>query len=154
MSLSKFTLVFGTSIDVVQTEIIAKGMYIGSRAEDIINKLTLTILPSSIPINLVVKSVSELGFKDRANLEQICYMASEIGLVKCPAEIGPLLRLHYPEQPNGEWLVVAMDSVTDSKGEPRMFLVGHNNGGRWLVADHADPQHTYGNTKKFVFVIP
>ena len=153
MSLVEAALVLVTDIHTIRAEIIAKGMHIGSHADDIIDKRAFMIPPSNTQISLVVKAVSELGFEGRANFEEICVAANRIGLVKCPAKVGPLLRLHYTEQPLGEWIIVAMDSIIDSKGEPRMFLVGHNDRGLWLVGDHGYPRHSYGHTKKFVFAV-
>lgn len=153
MSLSTIAVVLGTNVGMILTEIRAKGMQIGNNAIDIINKPAFTISSSAVRISLVVKSVAELGFPGRADFEQVCAAASTMGLSKCPAEVGPLLRLNYPEQPNGEWLIIAMDSIVDSQGEPRMFLIGHNDRGQWLVADHSYAPHTYGNTKKFVFAV-
>lgn len=153
MGMSTITLVLGTNIGTILAKIRAKGMQIGNNASDIINRPAFTISPSAVHISLTIRSVAELGFHGRANFEQICMVAGAVGLSKCPAEVGPLFRLNYPEQPRGEWLVVAMDGIVDSQGEPRMFLIGHNDCGRWLVADHGYAPHMYGNTKKFVFAV-
>lgn len=142
------------SVDVLLSTIKNSGMQIGKWAEDIMGKPAFVVSSNNIAIDLIVKSVSELGFDEGANFDQICQAAQKIGLIKCPAEAGPQLRLQHTDQPEGEWLVVAMDSITDSAGDPRMFLVGHNDRGRWLVGDFGFAEHVYGRTKKFVFFNP
>lgn len=32
----------------------------------------------------------------------------------------------------GEWLLISMQSVTDSDGDPEVFEVGHGSSGLWL----------------------
>jgi hypothetical protein len=141
----------GMSVDVLLSATKNSGMQIGKWAEDIMGKPAFVVSRNNIVVDLVVKSVSELGFDEGANFDQICQAAQKIGLIKCPAEVGPQLRLQYTDQPVDEWLVVAMDSIFDSVGDPRMFLVGHNDRGRWLVGDFGFAEHIYGRTKKFVF---
>lgn len=141
----------GMNVDVLLLSIKNSGMQIGKWAEDIISKPAFVVSHNNTVIDLVVKSVSELGFDEGANFDQICQAAQKIGLIKCPAEVGPQLRLQYTDQPIDEWLVVAMDSIFDSVGDPRMFLVGRNDRGSWLVGDFGFAEHIYGKNKKFVF---
>ncbi len=87
---------------------------IGSWADDILKRIELAKEPSEL--ELIVIYVAELGFSNGATTEKIYEKAISVGLRLCPAEVGPQLRLQYVDQPNGEWLVVAMDPITDSDG--------------------------------------
>jgi hypothetical protein len=64
-------------------------------------------------VDLVV-SVSELGFDDSTSIADIYRRAGELGLELCPAEVAPLLRLQYVNQPIGEFFNVAMRPIAFS----------------------------------------
>jgi len=105
--------------------------------------------------DLVVLSVAELGFKEGATYSGICARALELGLELCPAEVGPALRLAYKDQPLGEWLIIAMEAITDSAdGRLLVFRVRHGNRGRlwWLGANPGHPHYFWTFEDRFVFV--
>ena len=85
-------------------------------------------------VNLVAVSVAELGFYKvdeargiiGATGRQIYARAKELGLQLCPAEVGPQLRLQYPEQSGREWLIVAMEPFIDLFSLPWLFRVEHD----------------------------
>ena len=109
-------------------QLLASGCKIGSRANDILFKILFTELAEEL--RLVVVSVDALGFKNGANYQDICAKAKSFNLGLCPAELGPLLRSQYLDQPKGESLYVAMEPIIDSSGRPRIF---------WLVLDGDAP---------------
>jgi hypothetical protein len=118
---------------------------IGDRGNDILGKPAFTVDDTKKEVELVNVSVAELGFKEGARYADICKRANELGLDLCPAEVGPQLRLQYKDQPKGEWLLVAMEAITSSRGDLDVFCVVRNGGGeRWLDAD-------YGNSDCFCF---
>ncbi len=88
---------------------------IGDYADQILNKMKVS--ETETQVDLVVKTVAELGFKGGANRDAIYARAKELGLELCPAEVGPALRLAYQDQPNGEWLRIAMEPISDSGGD-------------------------------------
>lgn len=133
---------------------ITAGMKMGGWASDIMLKPSFLTSNSFLSISLSIKAVSELGFKKGARRDEIFEAVRQFGLLKCLTEIGPQLRLQYPDQPEGEWLVICMDPIIDSNGDPRMFQVGHNSRGLWLVADLGDPVHIWKPHKKFVLLQP
>jgi len=77
-------------------------------------------------IKLVVRSMAELGLKGEAEYAYIARRAQEKGLQPCPAEVGPALCLQYT-QPEGEWLIVAMNPVFVSKRDSKIFGIGHGH---------------------------
>ena len=100
---------------------------------------------------MVVVSVAELGFKDGATREQIYARAKELGLDLCPAEVGPQLRLQYKDQPNGEWLVIAMEPITGSVGNLNLFRVRRDDSDLWLDGDYDYPDYVWDAGDRFVF---
>jgi len=105
-------------------------------------------------VDLVLLSVKELGFGNGAYYKDICAKALELGLELCPAEVGPALRLAYKDQPRGEWLRVAMEAITDSDGDPRIFAVVYDSGKLWLDADDGYPEMFWDADDRVVFLRP
>ena len=127
------------------------GFSIGDYANDILGKPTFTAAAEEIELDLVVASVAELGFKNGATREQIYARAKELGLDLCPAEVGPQLRLQYKDQPNGEWLIVAMEPIADSGGSLRLFGVLRSDSGLWLGGFCGWPDCVWYSGSRFVF---
>jgi hypothetical protein len=123
---------------------------IGDWASDILNKTKLS--KSKQSLDLVVRSVKELGFPNGAQYKDICKAAESQGLDLCPAEAGPQLRLQYPDQPNGEWLVIAMEPIKGSDGGLGLFRVECRGGGHWLYAIYGGPGGFWSTDARFVFV--
>lgn len=126
------------------------GAQIGNWAGDILNETTLS--KSKKSLDLVILTVKELGFPEGAQLKDIYEAADAQGLDLCPAEVGPQLRLQYPDQPSGEWLIIAMKPIKDSVGVLRLFHVCHVGSGRWLYADRGKPVFFWHPVYRFVFV--
>jgi hypothetical protein len=80
-------------------------------------------------VELITVSAGELGFKKAAKRTQIYEEAISLGLELCPSDVGPLLRLHYTEQPMGERLLVGMDPIISciEIGLELIFCVCCNN---------------------------
>ncbi len=128
-----------------------KDYIISYGAEDILQKTIFS--QEGKTYNLVSFSVSQLGLPGGATLREIYIKAQELGLELCPAEVGPQLRLHYSDQSNNEWLVVAMDSISDSSGDPRLFRVGRGSVGLWLKDDDGRLGYVWHDDyERFVFL--
>ncbi|MFH1388999.1 MAG: hypothetical protein ABIG86_03200, partial [Patescibacteria group bacterium] len=61
-------------------------------------------------------------------------------------------RLQYPDQPDNEWLVIAMEPLRDSDGVPSLFDVYCHGGTRWLSANYGKPDDFWHASDRFVFV--
>jgi len=133
---------------------ISAGMKMGSWSSDIMLKPAFSISNSFLEATLSIKTIFELGLEEGARRDEIFQAVRRLGFLKCPPEVGPQLRLQYHDQPEDEWLVICMDPIFDSNGDPRMFQVGRNNRGLWLVADLGDPFHIWKPHKKFVLLQP
>ncbi len=129
--------------------------YVSEWASDIMGKPAFTLAAEPIEIDLVRATVRQLGFAEGARFDAICARALELGLELCPAEVGPQLRLQYSDQPNGEWLIVAMEPITDSGGYLDVFDVERRGvGERWLDASYGDADGFWGPDGEFLFVRP
>jgi hypothetical protein len=92
-----------------------------------------------------------LGLPDKSTTDQIYQRAEELGLELCPAEVGPHLRLQYQDQPMSEFLHIGMKQITDSHGDPDVFRLYRDEGGRWLSGGWARPSGHWDRDSKFVF---
>ncbi|MFH1608900.1 MAG: hypothetical protein ABH951_02720 [Patescibacteria group bacterium] len=130
-------------------EIEAQGMKIYSYAQDMLKKIES--LKNKEKADLVSFSVEQLGFPNGATLEKIYERAKELDLELCPPQVGPELRLNYKDQPNGEYLRIAMDSIADRDGSPGVFLVACDGDGLWLDDDRGDLDSLWSGDDRFVF---
>lgn len=99
---------------------------INNGADSLLEKITLT--PAEMEINLVLASVADLGFIYSTWHGAVYDRARELGLGLVPADAGPQLRLQYLDQPYGESLTMAMETVPlyDSPNSSRgVFRVTH-----------------------------
>ena len=151
------TIKLGTGLktaDDFRKAIKAKGMKIGNWANDILGKSAFVAAKGETEIDLVLVTVAELGFKSGARYDQICGRAKELGLEFCPSEVGPQLRLQYEDQPEGEWVLIGMEPLSDSDGHLRVFDVEHGGGGRRLRGGVGGPGCFWGGRGRWVFVRP
>jgi hypothetical protein len=128
------------------------GMKIGDWANNILGKPAFTTTTCETEVELVLASVAELGFKDGATRKNIYIRAKEFGLDLCPAEVGPQLRLQYTDQPKGEWLVIAMEPITDSDGSLNLLNVELGDDECWLNANYGFPGGVWNGNNRFVFL--
>ncbi|MFZ2556178.1 MAG: hypothetical protein WAZ27_04580 [Minisyncoccia bacterium] len=128
-----------------------KGSYrIGDWGNDILGKTPCA--EEEQEVDLINLTVGELGFGKGASYKDICARAVELGLELCPAEVGPALRLSYKDQPRGEWVVIAMEAITDRDGGLRVFDVDHGGDELWLHGSIGHPDFHWHSDSRFVFV--
>ena len=128
--------------------------WLSAWASDILGKPAFTAATEESEVDLVKVTVAELGFKG-AQRDQIYARAKELGLELCPAEVGPQLRLQYQDQPNGEWITVAMEEpIHASDGNLWLFFVGRGDSGLWLSSYCSDPDGFWVADEPWVFCRP
>ena len=126
-----------------------RGMKISDWADDILGRPTFSVAAEETEIELVLVTVAELGFKNRAARRDIYKRAQELGLELCPAEVGPQLRLQHKDQPNGEWIPVAMEPIPDSDGS--LLCVGHDVSDLWLCGKYGGPDTFWCGASSWAF---
>jgi len=127
------------------------GFNLSKWAFDILGKPAFTVAPKETEVDLIKVTVGELGFKKGARQDQIYKRAKELGLELCLSEVGPQLRLQYKDQPNGEWILVAMEPILDSDGDLGAFNVEHNGSGLWLSSDFGNSYDFWRADIRWVF---
>jgi hypothetical protein len=127
----------------------------GDLADEILGRPAFPFSRTKVDLDLVVVSVAELGFgPDGASLRDIYARAGTFGLDLCPAEVGPILRLNYLDQPLGEFLHVAMRPVATYGGELVDFTLGNGGSTLLIIGGDAHPDVVLTGGVRFVFVRP
>jgi hypothetical protein len=127
----------------------------GDLADEILGRPAFPFSRTKMEVDLVVVSVSELGFgPDGTTLHDIYARAGTFGLDLCPAEVGPILRLNYLDQPLGEFLHVAMRPVATYAGELIDFTLGNGGSTLLLIGGDANPDGVFTGAVRFVFMRP
>jgi len=96
-------------------------------------------------------SVADLGFDECPCLHAIYSRAREWGYRLCPAAAGPGLRLQLLDQPEGDWLYIAMAPLPDREGVPAIFELDRDFDGPRLRAFIAECHKRFHPHDRFVF---
>ncbi len=129
------------------------GMGSTSWADDVLGKSEFVTAPIKAEVDLTMVSVRDLGFKEGATLGQIYARAKELGLELCPPEVGPQLRLQYPDQPMEMSIFIAMEPIRHPDGELCVFTVQRNASGLWLDINCLGPDYVW-DVRTLVFSHP
>ena len=101
---------------------------------------------------LVIMSVSQLGFADEATEDEILAMAEErFGLKECSPWVAPALRNRTLRQPYGERLYLAMKPIFTPLGVDAIFTVIEVSDGNSLSAEEVTPATAFSPNSRFVF---
>jgi len=140
--------------DAYRQSILAQKNRIYIYADQILNKVT--VFPTETEIDLAIVTVADLGFKRATRYDVICKRIVEIGAQLCPNEVGPALRDQYLYQPSGEYnaIVIAMESLTVSEGNLRIFILLRDHSWQWLSTCNGDPGDMWGPDFRFVVAVP
>lgn len=74
---------------------------------------------------LVLVTPSDLGFSLSAHYRDILTRAEGLGLRRCRPEVGPALRLTYPDQPDPNWIRIGMKPIYVCGGYSAVFAVSN-----------------------------
>lgn len=106
---------------------------------------------SSRQTDLALIRLSELGLRDGARLDEVCEAGVALGLRLCTPDVGASLRLAYDEQPENEWLFVAMRPLVSSEGIPSILELDRAFDGLWLRGCDAYPGELFDPRYMFAF---
>jgi hypothetical protein len=118
------------------------------------------------PLVTVVLSVRNFGLPQGGRMSEICRRAEELGLSRCPLELGPYFRLQYLDQPEGYWghpvtkhrappgsITIASKPVSDDDKFPKGFYLRRIAGVLWLRGYVSDDLHVYDPDDHLAFCI-
>ena len=133
-------------------------------AEALFEDRRFTLLSQSKVVEIAPVSVAALGFAEGATYQQLTARAFESGLVECPLELGPHLRVQFLNQPEGSAglpethhlapfgaITVASTPLDDCDGTPKGFYLRRMDGVLWLRGYWSWPGHIWNPEDVLVF---
>ncbi|MUK02965.1 hypothetical protein GM708_14165 [Vibrio cholerae] len=139
-----------------------RGILLNDHAETLLKD----VVPDDLTSRRVVvteRTVAELGLTSGATLTNIFKGAQAQGLLMCPADTGPYLRMALNEQmtsrnsvmssgraPDGAFTVAAEPPNHDDE-YPKGFYLRVVNGQAWLRGYRCDNEHTWSPDDRFIF---
>jgi hypothetical protein len=129
----------------LRQSLIAHEVQLNQAAESLFADHRFTPHDQQRVIEIAARSVAELGFDDGGTYEQLVTRARELGLVECPLELGPHLRMQFLDQPEGApglprtrhqappgSITIASTPLDDQDETPKGFYLRRINGALWL----------------------
>jgi hypothetical protein len=109
-------------------------------------------MPAYANVDLSVMTAGALVHRsDGATFAEIHAHAIELGLELCAPEVGPQLRLQYPDQRLGEYLLIGMAPLPTADGSAACFVVGNGGAGLIIIGRSAEADITVSSRARFVF---
>lgn len=110
---------------------------ISDYGKDVTARPECVVSPNAEDAEFVAVTPEELGFTRNPTVEQLF---DEEGLLKhglglCRPDDAHGLRKAYMDQPDGEWIPVAMKPIRNSRGDWHVFSLGRKGVWLWLRAD-------------------
>jgi hypothetical protein len=115
-------------------------------------------------VEIAALSIAELGFGEGATYGQLIARALESGLVECPLELGPYLRMQFRDQPDGAdgkplthgrappgSITVASQPLDDSDETAKGFYLRRVDGVLWLRGYWSWPGHIWSPEDVLLF---
>jgi len=147
------------TVDAFRATFSQEGCRISDWANDLMSKpdfiKSLESVNPDEEFDMVVMTTAELiGESRNTTMEEVFAGAERLGLKKCPAWMGPKLRLDYKNQPDGEWILIGMEPFCNSGGYLRVFSVERNVSELWLNGYYGSPGSVWYAGHRWVFVRP
>jgi len=143
------------------------GVLLNDAAQALFADARFTTSSVSSLVETVQVSVAALGFPDGATFAMVVERAATNGLLLCPLELGPHLRLQFTDQPEGSLgqpaskhcappgsLTLASAAVAEDDETPKGFYLRRIEGDLWLRGYQSWQGHNWSPQDVFVFVRP
>lgn len=155
----------GVSKGALLRRLVAAQVQLNPLAEQLFNHERFATTPRAVTVSVVVTHVEELGFAAGATFAQLVHAAERRGLVACPLELGPHLRLLWTDQPEVPSSVktsqggappgsvtVASAAPPDHEDAPWGFYLRQLDGASWLRGYRCWSGHLWAPRDEIAFV--
>jgi hypothetical protein len=140
------------------------GVQLNHAADVLFQHRHFTTLGQPHLVDIAYLSVAALGFSEGATYRQITARAIEAGLAECPLELGPHLRMQFPDQleapatapaairgaPHGS-VTIASSPLDDAELTPKGFYLRRLGGVLWLRGYWSPADHVWAAADVLVF---
>jgi hypothetical protein len=124
----------GKYLDQLQKEV-SKDFKLGNYAKS----MEFTPRKETQEVSFCKQTLKEYGFTGTTFSEMLDFFRNHPLYELCQPEDAYYLRMAYSDQPKGEWVRLAMDTIPDSDGFPSVFYLGHGDDGMWLDSGWCNP---------------
>lgn len=121
-------------------------------SEDMVKKVTFTKNPRTV--ELVWLNGYDVGLTAVTTTANRFERGEALGLEKCHEEVGIYQGFADKDQPLNTWYYMAMDTLTDRSGFPRVFGLARGEDGLWLRGRWAGPGDGWYPESQLVFALP
>lgn len=143
----------------------SRGILVNGHAETLLEDVVFDD-QASRPVVVTERTVADLGLPNGAPLPQIFKVAQQQGLLLCPVDTGPYLRMALNGQmesrdsvmssgraPDGG-LTVAAEALSQDDEYPKGFYLRVVDGQAWLRGYRCDDEHVWSPNDRFIFQVP
>lgn len=112
---------------------------LGDYARDLLAKKECMISEKAEEVDFTITTPRDLGFTENPTTSELFdeKRLAEYGLELCKPDDGPSLRLMYTNQPNGEWLPLAMKPIRASDRYWSVFSLRCGGSELWLSTGYS-----------------
>lgn len=155
----------GLSRHELMSSLSSHGVLLNGHAETLIDDLVFDA-QASRPVVVTERTVAELGLSTGETLSQIFEAAQQQGLLLCPADTAPYLRMALKGQkasrdsnmssgqaPDGA-LTVASEVPWMNDEHPKGFYLRVVDGQEWLRGYRCDNDYSWSPKDRFIFQLP
>ena len=157
----------GVSKETLLSRLQAARVQLNEAAQALFADSRFTTQSVSSLVQVVEVTPNALGFPDGATYQEIVERAATRGLLSCPLELAPHLRLQFPDQPEGfigqpasqhrappGSITVASAPIGDAEETPKGFYLRRIEGALWLRGYRSWPGHNWSPQDVLVFSRP
>ena len=162
---SRRVLIGGVPKEALLSRLQRAGILLNDAARALFADTRFTTSSTSSLVEAVEVSVGTLGLPDGATYATVVERAATHGLLLCPLELGPHLRLQFTDQPEGFLgqpvtqhcappgsVTLASAPLTEDDETPKGFYLRRIDGDLWLRGYRSWPGHHWSPQDVFVFV--
>jgi hypothetical protein len=150
------TITLGThpTVSALRDALRQRRIRIGDLAGEMLRLPTFRLNAVATRIDLSIATAMQLGLgSNHASFAQVHAHAMERGLGLCPPEVGPQLRLQYPDQELGEYLLMGMEPLPTANGSGACFVVGNGGAGLFIIGRSAAADSMVPSRSRIVFAL-
>ena len=142
----------------------SQGIQLNPLALELFDDPRFTVGPTRVQVQIVGATVAGLGLSGGGTYDEVVVAASQRGLVECPLELGPHLRLAHRDQPEGATgqpvtqnkappgsITIASRPLDAEESTPKGFYLRRIDGTLWLRGYRSWAGHVWSPDDVFVF---
>jgi hypothetical protein len=141
-----------SDVRLLLTMLKATGCHVTMVANEMMHSRFAPISLRNKEIHLSIVSIESLGFPRGATKQQTYGKLFGSTLSLCPWLVGPVFRLLYENQPQGETLHIGMVGIKIPSGDECIFTVNHGKRGFILDGEDIHPDDFYEPSSKFILM--